>query len=69
MSYSIGGGWERDLDRWLTTDPRDDEEPVCTCDMCGGDIYEGDTVYKVSGHTYCMDCMDDCKEIVEVEEE
>jgi hypothetical protein len=31
----------------------DDEKPVCTCDYCDADLYEGETVYKINGEVYC----------------
>lgn len=68
MSYSFQG-WEHDLDNFLTTDPRYEVEPVCKCHMCGGDIYDGDTVYKISGEIYCERCIEDCQETMEAEEE
>lgn len=29
------------------------------CDECGGDLYEGDTVYKIDGDVICEDCLSD----------
>lgn len=33
----------------------DEEVPVCFCAECNGDIYEGDTVYKIDGDAICSD--------------
>ena len=30
---------------------------VGTCALCGRDIYEGETVYKIDGDWYCTDCV------------
>ena len=69
MSYEIGGNWQRELDRYLTENPRDDEEPVRICANCKEGIYEGETYYKVDGKAYCADCIDDFREIAELEDE
>lgn len=69
MSYSFTNDWVHDLDRWLTTDPRDEEDPIITCSNCGEGIYEGETYYKVAGNAYCTDCIDDMREIAEMEED
>jgi len=44
------------------------------CDQCGGEIYEGETVYRIDGQLIHEDCLEDfakdyfadCKEEVEV---
>lgn len=28
---------------------------ICFCDVCNGDLYEGDEVYRVDGDTICSD--------------
>ena len=28
-------------------------KPVCACDWCGTDLYEGSEVFTVNGDTYC----------------
>ena len=35
------------------------EQPIVVhrCEICGGDICEGDAVYKLQGHIYCEDCV------------
>lgn len=63
MSYSFVG-WEHDLDRYLTTDPRDEVEPVCTCKN-GCEIYEGETYYEIDGVIYCESCINECKKEAE----
>lgn len=35
--------------------------PVCECEMCGYEIYEGSTIYIIEGKTYCEECIDECK--------
>lgn len=65
MGYTFTNEWVHDLDRWLTTDPRDEIEPVCTCSECDGEIYEGDTYYEVKGNIYCEECMEGFKKEAE----
>ena len=51
-----------------------EEHPVGYCDHCGGEVYEGDTVYRIDGQCIHDDCLEDfakdyfadCKEEVEV---
>ncbi len=42
--------------------------PVYYCADCKGEIYDGDTYYKIEGKRYCADCIDDCRCIAEAEE-
>ena len=50
-----------------------EEHPVGYCDHCGGEVYEGDTVYRIDGQCIHDDCLEDfakdyfadCKEEVE----
>lgn len=56
MSYSFTGEWVHDLDRYLTTDPRDEAKPVHICKH-GCEIYEGETYYEIDGNIYCEDCV------------
>ena len=35
----------------------DDREPLCRCDNCGGDIYDG--YYLVDSIKYCKGCIED----------
>lgn len=67
MSYGFSGNWEAELDRYLTTDPRDDAEPVCTCEFCGADIYEGETAYNINDTIICEKCVEDSRFTAEVE--
>ncbi len=41
----------------------DGKEPrvCCWCDECGGEIYEGQTYYKIGSNIYCEDCIDDAR--------
>ena len=58
MSYSFGG-WENDLDRFLTEDPRDNVKPVCTCALCENGIFDGEKAYRINGNVYCTDCVEE----------
>lgn len=31
----------------------------CCCSQCGGEIYEGDTMYEIRGEVFCEDCIDE----------
>jgi hypothetical protein len=42
------------IDKWLTTP---DDKSVYTCCDCGGEIYEGETAYRLDGEIYCHECM------------
>lgn len=52
-----------------------EDRPVDYCDCCGGEVYGGDTVYRIDGQCIHADCLEDfakgyfadCKEEVEVE--
>lgn len=34
--------------------------PICECDFCGEELYEGETVYKVYSDVYCSaECVAD----------
>lgn len=35
------------------------EEPVCRCSVCGGEIYRGETYYTIhlTGQVVCDDCL------------
>ena len=41
---------------------------VFICSGCGGDILEGDDYYDVLGEQFCVDCMDDMREVAELDE-
>ena len=32
------------------------EEPVCSCEGCGGEIYRGETIFEWQGKWVCVDC-------------
>ena len=34
---------------------------VGTCALCGRDICEGETIYKIEDDWYCTDCVTECK--------
>ena len=66
MSYYLSRyHWQYDLDRYLTSDPREDAEPVHVCSECEDGIYEGETCYKV-GDYFCKNCVE--KVVAELEE-
>ena len=66
MSYNMSGNWEQALDHYLTTDPREDKEPVHICHECEDGIYEGETCYKVGDKYFCKNCVE--KVVAELEE-
>lgn len=43
--------------------------PVCKCEMCGEEIYEGDTMYVIEGKNICESCIDECRTYAEFEDE
>lgn len=47
--------WQRDLDRYLTTPP-DDEETKCFCAWCKDPLYFDDEYYEIEGDILCEDC-------------
>ena len=50
----------------------DEEQPLFFCDECNGDIYKGDSIYRIDGDKICYDCLHDyfnwCKEDAEQED-
>ena len=36
-----------------------EDKPIAYCDYCGGEIYEGETVYTVDGQLIHEDCLHD----------
>lgn len=68
MGYTFTGSWVHDLDKYLTTDPRDEEEPLFECSECGCGIYDGEEYYKIGDKCYCTECMDGFKKEAEPEE-
>lgn len=49
--------------------PLDPPEPrvVCRCELCGDEIYEGDTIYRFRPYVICERCVEDRKDYAEVE--
>ena len=45
-----------------------DPVPVCICDECNDDIYEGEDVWHTPRGTYCKRCIGDFHTFAEVEE-
>lgn len=45
-------------DEWKTSAP---EEPavITKCDMCGAELYTGDSLFTVNGERLCEDCLND----------
>lgn len=42
-----------------------EEDGCCTaavCDLCGGEIYQGQAYYRINGRTVCQDCLADYAE-------
>ena len=42
-----------------------EEDGCCTaavCDLCGGEIYQGQAYYRINGRTVCRDCLADYAE-------
>lgn len=37
----------------------DEPRVVCKCDVCGNDIYEGDTMYVIKDDNICEECIED----------
>lgn len=38
-----------------------EDEPLCFCDVCNGDLYEGDEIFKIEGDNICKggDCLEE----------
>lgn len=49
----------------LYTFPRDRQcDPVaCHCCFCGGEIYQGETHYRIFAENICSDCYDHAEEV------
>lgn len=41
---------------------------VCECNECGADIYEGETMYKLSDMYFCEDCVNRGKKDAECDD-
>ena len=39
-----------------------DTGKVQKCDLCGGEIYQGQAYYRINGRTVCRDCLADYAE-------
>lgn len=37
--------------------PNATEKAVCECELCGDDIYEGETMYKLGDMYFCKECV------------
>ena len=35
-----------------------EEAPVAWCGYCGGELYRGETYYRVDGRAVCEDCLE-----------
>lgn len=52
-----------------------EDKPAGYCGFCGGEVYEGDTVYRIDGQLIHENCLEDfakdyfadCEEVVELE--
>ena len=42
----------------LLKDPRD-EDPVCHCQACLGEVYRGETLFEWESKRVCVDCFKD----------
>lgn len=47
--------------------PNAQDIPVCTCELCGYEIYEGTPMYVIEGKNICEGCIDDCRTYAEFE--
>ena len=65
MGFSFTGSWVHDLDRWLTTDPRSEEEPILECSECEEGIFEGEDYYQIGDECYCEECIAKFKKVAE----
>lgn len=45
--------------------PNADITPLLECDICGHDIYEGETIYQIDGKTICEECIEDSRTTAE----
>lgn len=39
--------------------------PVCECEQCGSEIYEGETMYVINGENICENCITDSRTYAE----
>lgn len=47
--------------------PNAEPTRICICEMCGEDIYEGETMYVIDDYKYCENCIDQCKTYAEID--
>lgn len=45
----------------------DNETPVCYCEKCNGEIYEGEEYYYIAEMKICEDCIDNFRTTAEAE--
>ena len=50
--------WEDTYDAWKTTPP-DNKPSLCSCEMCGCEMYPDDEYYDVNGALLCPECAND----------
>ena len=39
----------------------DEPKVICECDLCGWNIYEGDSIYIIGECKYCSDCIENSR--------
>ena len=47
--------------------PNSEPKVVHYCDVCGGEIYEGDDYYDIHEERWCSECVESCLSTAEVE--
>ena len=47
--------------------PNADDKALYYCKICGGEIYDGDTMYVFENVRICEECVSDAKTIAEAE--
>lgn len=52
------------MERYGELNPK---EAVCTCDVCGEGIYEGEVYYSIKEDCICTNCIDDFRKTAEIE--
>ena len=58
MSYCMDSRWEKQLDSYLTTPPKE-KDTAFWCDDCGEDFNPGDKYYEIDGSKLCENCAKD----------
>ena len=48
------------IDNYLLSEPNE-ERPVYECDICGGNIWEGQSYYEIENKKICADCISDAE--------